>query len=150
MRLYLPRHDGPLEPEAVPGGVVSAPGRATVLVVDDEPVLRMLVCEVLEEEGFGVLEAPDGKQALAIIQASVTSGSRIDLLLTDVGLPGGMNGRQVAEAARGYQPGLKVLFITGYAENAALDGGVLDPVTQVMTKPFGMQALIEKIRGMAI
>ena len=150
VRLYLPRHEGSAEAEIVRDEVVAAPGVATVLVVDDEPVLRMLVCEVLEEEGYAVLEAGDGKQALAVIRESVAAGPAIDLLLTDVGLPGGMNGRQVAEAARGYQPGLKVLFITGYAENAALDGGLLDPVTQVMTKPFGMQALIEKIRGMAV
>jgi CheY-like chemotaxis protein len=76
------------------------------------------------------------------------SETRIDLLLTDVGLPGGMNGRQVADAARALRPNLKVLFITGYAENAVLGNGHLDPGMQVVTKPFGMDALANRIRDM--
>jgi CheY-like chemotaxis protein len=113
-------------------------------VVDDEPVLRMLVCEVLREQGFSVLEAADGPAALDVLGRS----RAIDLLITDVGLPGGLNGRQVADAIRGFRPGIKVLFITGYAENAALDGGLLDPSTQVLTKPFEMQALRTKVCAM--
>ena len=76
------------------------------------------------------------------------SDARIDLLVTDVGLPGGMNGRQVADAARALRPGLKVLFITGYAENAAVGNGHLDPGMAVMTKPFAMDDLGAKIRAL--
>jgi CheY-like chemotaxis protein len=70
----------------------------------------------------------------------------LDLLVTDVGLPGGMNGWQVADAARAERPGLKVLFITGYAENAVLGNGYLDPGMQVVTKPFVLEALAHRIR----
>ena len=73
---------------------------------------------------------------------------RIDLLVTDVGLPGGMNGRQMAEAGRKHRPALNVLFITGYAEGAVLGNGHLDPCMQVMTKPFVMDTLAAKIREM--
>ena len=76
------------------------------------------------------------------------SDARIDLLVTDVGLPGGMNGRQVADAARAVRPSLKVLFITGYAENAAVGNGHLDPGMAVMTKPFAMDDLGAKIRAL--
>ena len=146
VRLYLPRHHGPATDDqaAIIALQPSPSGSGTVLVVDDEPVLRMLVGEVLREQGYTVLEASDGAQALKVLETPVP----IDLLLTDVGLPGGMNGRQVVDAARGLRPGLKVLFMTGFAENAALSGGVLDPVTQVLTKPFGMGALVGKVRGM--
>lgn len=147
VRLYLPRHHGPaawdLPPS--PDALLTLPGRlATILVVDDEPVLRMLVCEVLTEQGYAVLEAADADRAME----TVSSVAPIDLLLTDIGLPGAMNGRQLLEAARVARPGLKVLFMTGFAETAALAGGVLDPVTQVMTKPFGMGTLVGKVRGM--
>jgi CheY-like chemotaxis protein len=76
------------------------------------------------------------------------STQRIDLLLTNVGLPGGMNGRQIADAASLLRPDLKVLFITGYVENAAVDNGLLAPGMQVMTKPFAMDALANKVRSM--
>ncbi len=75
------------------------------------------------------------------------SDARVDLLVTDVGLPG-LNGRQLADAAREARPGLKVLFITGYAHNAAVGNGVLEPGTEMMTKPFAMDALADKIRSM--
>ena len=146
VRLYLPRHHGPAVSDDAPATTPQPrpATSATVLVVDDEPVLRMLVGEVLREQGFAVLEASNGAQALAVLDTAAS----VDLLLTDVGLPGGMNGRQVVDAARTARPGLKVLFMTGFAENAALSGGVLDPVTQVLTKPFGMGALVGKVRGM--
>ena len=113
-------------------------------MIDDEPTVRMLMIEVLEEAGFVVIEAGDGFTGLKILQ----SDTRIDLLITDVGLPGGTNGRQVAEAARASRPDLKVLFITGFAENAAIAHGHLDPGTQVMAKPFVMAALANKAREM--
>jgi len=104
--------------------------------------VRMLVIEVLEELGYAALEAADGASGLKILQ----SNARIDLLVTDVGLPGGINGRQMADAARVTRPGLRVLFITGYAENAVLDGR-LDAGMHVLTKPFTMEALASRIRA---
>jgi signal transduction histidine kinase len=116
----------------------------TVLVVDDEPSVRMLVTDMLRELGYTPLEAPDGPTALEMLRA----GTRIDLLISDVGLPGGLNGRQVAEEARLERPGLAVLFITGYAETIVLDRGELPPGMQVMTKPFAMEDLARQIRTM--
>ncbi len=143
--LYLPRHVGAVEDVDTPPEFADAPrARAgeTVLVVDDEPTVRMLVTEVLEELGYAAIEAADGPSGLKVLQ----SNTRIDLLVTDVGLPGGMNGRQVADAARVARPGLKVLFITGYAENAVLNHGHLDPGMHVLTKPFAMEALASRIK----
>ncbi len=147
--LYLPRHVGEAETvEAMPE-LADAPKAGlgeTVLVVDDEPTLRMLVTEVLEELGYAAIEAADGSSGLQVLQSNV----RIDLLVSDVGLPGGMNGRQMADAARVHRPDLKVLFITGYAENAVVGNGHLDPGMQVMTKPFTMEALASRIKAMIV
>ncbi|MDU6727928.1 MAG: PAS domain-containing protein, partial [Bradyrhizobium sp.] len=119
MCLYFPRHyvgeAEPADPDQRGAPMASSTGQ-TILVVDDEPTIRMLVMEVLDERGYAVIEAKDGPTGLAALQ----SNARIDLLITDVGLPGGMNGRQLADAARATRPGLKILFITGYAENAIL------------------------------
>jgi PAS domain S-box-containing protein len=144
--LYLPRFAGKADdvdaPEAAP---VSTSGHGeTVLVIDDEPTVRMLMVEVLEEAGYIVLEAQDGPAGLKILR----SEAPIDLLITDVGLPGGINGRQVADAARETRPDLKVLFVTGYAENAAIGNGLLDTGMEVITKPFVMAALGNKVREM--
>jgi CheY-like chemotaxis protein len=106
--------------------------------------VRMLIVEVLEEAGYTALEAQDGPSGLKILQ----SDARVDLLITDVGLPGGINGRQVADAARVTRPGLKVLFVTGFAENAAVGNGHLEPGMEVMTKPFAMADLANKISEM--
>ncbi|MBP0494630.1 ATP-binding protein [Pararoseomonas indoligenes] len=147
VRLYLPRSTEGESAQRIrqeEHDVPAAPDGGTVLVVDDEPVVRMLVGEVLRELGYGVVEANDGVQAMKAAEAM----SGIDLLVTDVGLPNGMNGRQLADALRARRPGLKVLFITGYAENAALGNGVLEPGMQVMTKPFAMDSLTSKIRAM--
>ena len=147
VRLYLPRHAAE-EANILGEQAVAAPPRAeasaTVLVVDDEPTVRMLVFEVLGELGYATIEAENGPAGLAVIRSS----ARIDLLVTDVGLPGGMNGRQVADAARALRPGLQVLFITGYADNAAVGNGHLERGMQVMTKPFTMVALAAKVRAM--
>jgi CheY-like chemotaxis protein len=113
-------------------------------VIDDEPVVRMLIVEVLEQAGYTALEAEDGPSGLKIID----SEARIDLLITDVGLPGGMNGRQVSDAARVSRPDLKVLFVTGFAENAAVAGGHLEPGMAVITKPFVMADLANTITEM--
>ena len=146
--LFLPRHGGEAaEPEPAAGAgpdLRLAGAGETVLVVDDEPTVRMLVGDVLSELGYACLEAGDGSAGLAILR----SGARIDLLVTDVGLPGGMNGRQVADAARELRPGLKVLFITGYAESAAVGGGDLEAGMAVLTKPFAMDDLVKKTRAL--
>ncbi len=145
--LYLPRHYGEeesLATTAVAQDRMAAVEGETVLVVDDEPTVRMLVREVLEDLGYRALEAANGAEGLRILQ----SGARIDLLVTDVGLPGGMNGRQVADAGRALRPGLKVLFITGYAENAVVGNGHLEPGMRVLTKPFAMDQLASRIRDL--
>lgn len=143
--LYLPRHLGAVDDADLIPEVEQAPraqAGETVMVVDDEPTVRMLVAEILHELGYQCIEASDGAAGLKLLQ----SGARIDLLVTDVGLPGGMNGRQMADAARIDRPDLKVLFITGYAENAVVGNGHLDPGMHVMTKPFAMEALGSRIR----
>ena len=143
--IYLPRHLGEAEaarPAPELADVPRAEDGQTVLVVDDEPTVRMLVSEVLEDLGYTAIEAADGAAGLKVLRSDV----RIDLLVTDVGLPGGMNGRQLAEAARVARSDLKVLLITGYAENAVLGHGRLDPGMHVLTKPFAMEALASRIR----
>ncbi|MGV9008700.1 PAS domain S-box protein [Brevundimonas sp.] len=146
MCLYLPRFGGQLDDGAAVGDAPVAEGGhgETVLVIDDEETVRMLVAEVLGEAGYHVIEAPDGPSGLEILR----SDRRIDLLVSDVGLPGGMNGRQVADAARVDRPDLKVLFITGYAENAAVGNGLLAPGMEVLTKPFVMAELALKVHEM--
>lgn len=145
--IYLPRHHQMAEetPAAHPA-TISAPSNLnrTVLVVDDEPTIRMLVLEMLHDLGFNAIEAGDSAAGLTILR----SNTDIDLLVSDVGLPGGLNGRQMADAARVSRPRLKVLFITAYADNAGINDGHLLPGMQVMTKPFEMQALAERIRTM--
>jgi CheY-like chemotaxis protein len=113
------------------------------LVVEDEALVRLLIVDVLAELGYKALEAADGPSGLRILQ----SPQRIDLLITDIGLPG-LNGRQVADAARLQRPDLKILFMTGYAENAAINNGILSPGMQMITKPFAMDALTRRIRDL--
>ena len=147
MRLLLPRCPALAEQAGAPARPAQAPRAGdgeTVLVVDDEPTVRMLVGEVLQDLGYTAIEAEDGASGLRVLQ----SGTRVDLLVTDVGLPGGMNGRQVADAGRAIRPDLKVLFITGYAENAALGQGHLDSGMHVLTKPFAMDLLASRIRDL--
>jgi signal transduction histidine kinase/CheY-like chemotaxis protein len=144
--LYLPRHAGEAAGEDEALQTVSGPPRSdggeTVLLVDDEPLVRMLAVEQLEELGYSVIEAEDGPAAMRVLNSTTP----ISLLITDVGLPGGMNGRQVADAARVGRPGLEVLFITGYAENAVLNHGHLDPGMHVLTKPFQMDAFARRVK----
>jgi PAS domain S-box-containing protein len=143
VKLDLPRHrgmEGHDEADPEFGQVPRAESGETVLVVEDEPVVRGLVVEVLEELGYRALEAPDGPSGLRLL----LSKRRIDLLITDVGLPG-LNGRQLADQARERRPDLKVLFITGYAENATLANGILEPGMAMLTKPFAVDALTRKI-----
>ena len=142
--LHLPRHDAE-EEMLVASDQSAGPHQGasdrTVLVVEDEPLVRLHIVDVLTDLGYKALEANDGPTGLRILQ----SPQRIDLLITDIGLPG-LNGRQVADAARVTRPDLKVLFMTGYAENAAIANGVLAPGMQIITKPFLMDVLAKRIR----
>ena len=142
--LYLPRYlgeDKVAEPSVGPQRAQRGDGQ-TVLVVDDEPSVRTLISDVLVELGYKVLEAETGASGLKILN----SNHRVDLLVTDVGLPGGMNGRQLADAALVSRPDLKILFITGYAENAVIGGGHLKSGMHVLTKPFSLDALGGRVR----
>ena len=146
MCLYLPRHAaGATDEETGAAPDISERGDGeTVLVIEDEDIVRELIAEILEDAGYTVLTAEDGPSGLRTFQAA----RRVDLLVTDVGLPGGLNGRQVADAARVIEPALKVLFITGYAENAAVGNGHLERGMEVITKPFEVTALINKVGDM--
>jgi len=144
--LYLPCHFEVVE-RHLPTGQGQTPPRASegerVLVVEDEPDVRMLVVDVLRELGYSVEVAADGAAALPFLQ----DARRIDLLVTDVGLPG-MNGRQLAEIARQHRPGLRVLFMTGYARNAQVRGDFLDAGMDMLTKPFSIDDLAQRVRGL--
>ena len=147
MCLYLPRHVGEAtadERTEESGDVSRALPGETVLIVEDETTIRQLVAEVLIEAGYRVLDAPTGLEAVRLLR----SDERIDLLITDVGLPGGLNGRQVADAGRVVRPALKILFVTGYAANAAVGAGHLEDGMEVLTKPFNIADLERRIRGM--
>ncbi|MBV8800777.1 MAG: PAS domain S-box protein [Alphaproteobacteria bacterium] len=145
MCLYLPRYFG--DAGEIDAATAHEPDKGfgeTVMIVDDEATVRMLVSEVLKENSYRVLEAYDAASAMKVLE----SGQPVDLLITDVGLPGSMNGRQLADAARVRRPELKVLFITGFAENAAVGNGHLDPGMAILTKPFPMTTLANKVREM--
>ena len=116
--------------------------RPLILLVEDSAPVREAYAILLEESGYAVIEAGEGAGALKVLQGD----RRVDLLITDVGLPGGMNGRQLADAARLARPDLKVLFVTGYAETAVMRGGELEAGMQVITKPFNLSALGAKVR----
>jgi len=145
--LYLPLYPAGRLPEPVnasqPGGILEG-ANATVLVVDDEPTVRMLVTDLLRELGYVIIEAADGAGGLEVLH----SDAHIDLLVTDVGLPGGLNGRQLADAARVHRPALKVLFITGFAETSLLSDGHLEPGMAILTKPFAVEALARRVKGL--
>ncbi|WP_454868217.1 ATP-binding protein [Pseudomonas farris] len=143
--LFLPRFSGELLQNTRIDTQLAPYARdgETVLIVEDDPAVRVLVSAVLSELGYAFVEAGDADSAVPILD----SGQRIDLLISDVGLPG-MNGRQLAEIGRQYRPDLKVLFITGYAEHAAVRGGFLDPGMQMITKPFTFDLLTAKVREM--
>ncbi len=146
VQLYLPRHvlvqtdDTPPTPEAEHDGAAAG---AVVLLVEDEVEVRQVAAETLRDLGYQVLEAPTGPAALELLQSR---RHRIDVLVTDVGLPGGLNGRQVADAARLERPGLPVLFITGYAGSVLQDQ--LAPGMEVIGKPFTLDALVTRISSM--
>jgi PAS domain S-box-containing protein len=146
VKLFLPRHHGAtaelaeLAPPETPYGAGEM-----VLLVEDEPSVRLLISEVLSELGYGCVEAADAKSAIPIL----ASKTRLDLMITDVGLPV-MNGRQLAEIARQHRPDLRVLFVTGYAEHAATRAGFLATGMDIVIKPFALDALAVKIREMFV
>jgi CheY-like chemotaxis protein len=145
--IYLPRHAGDQqeeEPQVENDPISASDTLGTILVVDDEPLVRMVAVEILEDLGYVVLEAGDGPSALKILQ----SRPEICLLVTDVGLPNGMNGRQLADVVRETRPELNVLFVTGYAENAVLNHGHLDRGMQVVTKPFSSETLARRVKDL--
>lgn len=148
VKIYLPPHFGAVaddeeKDDTAARSELREASSAVVLVVEDEPPVRMVIVDVLSDLGYTVLEAGDGRSGLNILETV----SRIDLLITDVGLPGGMNGRQLADAARRRRPGLAVLFVTGYAEGIAADEGLLQNSMQIITKPFSLEFLTTKVLG---
>jgi PAS domain S-box-containing protein len=143
--LYMPRSRGARAEMSQQGGAEAPAGAGeTVLVVEDDPSVRMLIMDILAELDYAAIEAYDSQSALPALE----SRQRIDLLVTDVGLPGGMNGRQLAERARQLRPGLRTLFITGYAEGAAIRARFLEPGMDLISKPFTLDGLAAKIREM--
>jgi PAS domain S-box-containing protein len=149
IRLFLPRSrgEGRTPGEARDFSTTPRAGAGeTVLIVDDEPSVRMLIGEVLAELGYTAIESADGASALRVLR----SDARIDLLVTDVGLPGGMNGRQLADFGRTARPKLKVLFITGYAEKAVMGTAGLDQGMAILTKPFAMDGLAKRIKDLLL
>ena len=147
VRLYLPRYDGPDEAARIETSVQrTRPTRqATVLVVDDEPTIRLLVTETLADLGLTTLEAENGEAGLRLLRATPS----VCLLVTDVGMPG-MNGHQLALAARREIPSLKVLMITGYEDRTWSESYNLAHGVEVMTKPFELDALVRRVQSMII
>jgi len=143
--LYLPvfdEQDAVAAPAAETEGPLRAQQGETVLVVEDDPAVRLLVIDVLQMLGYQTLEAADGNAAIRILE----SATAVDMLVTDVGLPG-MNGRQLADVARQQYPGLPVLFMTGYARQAA-SSDFLEPGMDMISKPFNLDALAKRVSDM--
>jgi PAS domain S-box-containing protein len=146
VKIYLPRLHAAEDDETMPeAGATPARSAAaeTILVVEDDQEVRSHATDILRELGYRTLEASTGQAALQVLQTH----AEIQLLFTDVVLPGGMDGRQLAEAARRRRSGLKVLMTTGYARNAIVHEGRLDPGVQLITKPFTYSALASKVRS---
>ncbi|WP_083925608.1 hybrid sensor histidine kinase/response regulator [Sphingomonas sp. Mn802worker] len=153
MSLFLPRLVGAVPAHATstaPSSQDEEPSRnsrgRTILLVEDETAITDLVCDVLVEAGYRVLTASNGSKGIAILRTDMA----IDLLITDVGLPGGLNGRQVADAGRAVRPSLAVLFVTGYAANAAVGAGQLEGGMAVLTKPFDLAELKRRVADMLV
>jgi CheY-like chemotaxis protein len=141
IRMVLPRHVGMLEPEVAPSDTSAPSGTGeTVLVIEDDDSVRLLVMQVLEELGYQAIETANGRQAVPILESS----RHLDLLISDVGLPG-LNGRQLAEIARERRPELPILFMTGYARQATDQAEFLDGGMEIISKPFGIEQLGRRI-----
>jgi PAS domain S-box-containing protein len=146
VKLYFPRVHSAISQDESEGASVVASGspNETILVVEDDTDVRSYCCDTLRELGYNVLEAKDGHAGLKLLDAH----PHIKILFTDVGLPEGMNGRQLADEARRRRPHLRVLFTTGYARNAIVHDGRLDPGVELITKPYAQAALSTKLRDM--
>jgi CheY-like chemotaxis protein len=144
VRLYLPRlaSAAAAASPAAPAPAGGKGGGETILVVEDNPDVRRLVLRQLRDFGYTVIEAANGPQALKILE----DGAAIDLLFTDVVMPGGMTGRQLAEAAKGRRPNLKTLFTSGYTEDSILRLGKLDPGVRLLSKPYRKHELATRVR----
>jgi CheY-like chemotaxis protein len=147
VKLYLPRLYGEVSDDRAESAESDIPHRGQgelILVVEDDEAVRSYSTDTLREFGYRVITASEGRTALGLLARH----RDIRLLFTDIGLPGGMNGRQVAELARQQRPDLKILFTTGYAGNALLHAGILDHGTNLLPKPFTHAALGAKIRSL--
>jgi PAS domain S-box-containing protein len=151
VQLFLPRDLEPAEGETCPdraAGIPLPPASPTVLLVEDEADLRHLTAEALRDSGCTVLEARDGPTGLNVLRSALSNGdANIDILVSDVGLPGGLNGRQLADAARAISPGLPVLLITGYAGEALATGFPQDDHIELLSKPFSLDALAARVEA---
>ncbi len=142
VKVYLPRS---LAQETIlsrPSPRMTVTGRETVLLVDDDDLVRTTVGEMLEELGYAVVEAQGGEQALALLQR----GDKIDLLFTDVVMPGPLSGRKLADEAKKFDPTLRLLFTSGYTENAIVHHGQLDPGVELLSKPYTREELGARLR----
>ena len=145
VRLFLPQSAGGA---AARSGSVQAPvparGQETILVVEDDPLVQGYVIAQLGSLGYRTLTASDGASALALVD----QGSSFDLLFTDIIMPGGMNGRELAEAVRLRRPGVRVLYTSGYTDDTMIHEGHLDPGVALLQKPYRKADLSQKIREM--
>jgi CheY-like chemotaxis protein len=144
VKLHLPRHVG--EPQAKtspqqPDVALSTERRCVILLVEDDPALRALLTEVLSENGYTIVQAEHGAEALRAVQSS----QHLDLLITDIGLPGGMNGWELASAVRELRPSLKTILITAYVQDAKVRDKLMTLNMKVIIKPFALDAFIEKV-----
>lgn len=148
INLLLPRSVATLPAPVAQTMVVGEPldvNGIRVLVVDDEPVVRAVIVEVVRELQYTGMEAETAAEALSLLR----SGGRIDILVTDVGLPGSMNGRQLADAARELDPALPILFVTGYAEEGVFERSGLPHGMQIVSKPFQLDDFARQLTSLA-
>jgi len=145
MRVYLPRVDAPPDPIERPADAApeSLRGSETILLVEDETAVRAVTRQLLERNGYKVVEAPDGPAALALVDGK--RGDEIDLLLTDVVMPG-MSGRELADQLTARCPKLRVLYMSGYTDDAIVRHGMLEPGLAYLEKPFRSAGLLRKVR----
>jgi signal transduction histidine kinase len=143
--LYLPRYHGTVAAPSIPEPAAEHAGKGeTILLIDDEVLVRETMAEFLREQGYHVIEADDGPSGLKILDLH----QPINLLVTDVGLPGGLNGRQVAEVARQIRPTLKVIFVTGYAANSFVGTGKMEDGMHVVTKPLELDSFAKLVASL--
>gem|GEM_PF-1115214 len=142
IKIYLPRSFDKEEPAAPPPASDIAGGSETILVVEDDLAVQETVVELLAGLGYKVLRADNGEAALAVLKA----GAKIDLLFTDVVMPGPLRSPELARQARQLVPGIRVLFTSGYTQNAIVHGGRLDPGVHLLSKPYGREQLARKVR----